>query len=484
LIRAQKYISIVGWLLFGGLAYCCIFLHLDRIPIKVWDESLFAMRAYYLATQGALLDNFSYFPSFTDYPNLKPPLGTFIQAASFRLLGYNELALRLPTAIFALLTSGLLIYFSRRTFDSYLLGILASLILFTSSGYIAPHVARTGDHDVLIAFWVLASVFVFYGYTQTFSRKYFWLLVVLLLAGFLTKSIVAFFVLPGFVLYLLCQNKLVAALKQPMLYLGIASLAVALLAYYLAMDQANPGFISKVSETVFGRYTGERNEQGHDFWFYFRQMGSSEFLPWVVLLPLNLYVYFATTNKNFKSLSLLLWSSLLSFLLVISFSATQLVWYEAPVYPLAAFMAGMTLYLLLSHTRIRMIATIVSLLAFIWAFYNTVHFNMHYQPSQPEEQFAYLMKKLEREQSSIKAYTIYSPPFNGQVGFYTPLYNEQKGYDIEVMTYWQDEQIRDHGYLMIYTDEQKTRAEQSYDLNLVAAYKNVRLYRCITNIGE
>ena len=471
-------VSILGLLLFLVLAYFPIFLHLDSAPVRIWDESLFAMRAYYMVIEGGYLPNFDYFPGMTHYPNLKPPLGTLFQAFSFKLLGFNELALRLPIALFVLLNCTLLFRWGWQVGQSLWIGVFACLILLTSTGYVSPHVARTGDQDVMLAFWVFAATYAFYRYYSSKKPAFLWLMTACFLAAFFTKSIVAFFFLPGFLIFLISQKQLGAVLKRKQVYLSAVISIGIIIAYYLVMEQYFPGFWRGVSETVFGRYTVERNGLHQAFYYYFLQFASREFMPWIILLFIQLIQLWRLKKQYpFFELCVLLWCCLLSHLFIISFSATKLSWYEVAVYPPAALLAGISFYQCLQITRWKKLIMIAGMLAFVISYYSIVNQVTHFRLHQANEKMAYLMKKIQHSHPEIKVYTVYSQAFNGQVAFYAQVMNAHQDYDINVMTFWEDQLNTAGGYVMLYNDNQLNRAKEEYDLELIDAYEEVRLFR-------
>ena len=158
-----------------ALAYFPLFLHLDSPPIKLWDESLFAMRAYYMAEEGAYLPDFSLFPGITPFANIKPPMGTAIQALFLRLLGYNELALRLPSALFGIGVIVVLWIGIKKVAKDFWPGFAAACVLISSAGFVRMHGTRTGDQDVFLAFWMLSGLLAYFQAAETQKARWIWL---------------------------------------------------------------------------------------------------------------------------------------------------------------------------------------------------------------------------------------------------------------------------------------------------------------------
>ena len=89
-----------------------IFWHLDTLPIRVWDEARLAINAYEMLNNGDLI--VTHFNGKPDMWNTKPPLLIWIQALFMKILGVNELSVRMPSTIAAFLTCIVLFIFSKK----------------------------------------------------------------------------------------------------------------------------------------------------------------------------------------------------------------------------------------------------------------------------------------------------------------------------------------------------------------------------------
>ena len=155
-MKQRDYLAIILLLL---LAYFPLFLHLDSIPLMVWDEARLAVSAF------EMLKNHAYIVvTYGDNPDLwsvKPPLMIWVIALSFKIFGYNELALRLPSALAGLATVIVLFQFCKTFFKSQSLGLFSAFVLMTSIGYVEHHVTRTGDYDALLVLLQFSSYLYF-----------------------------------------------------------------------------------------------------------------------------------------------------------------------------------------------------------------------------------------------------------------------------------------------------------------------------------
>src|SRR5690606_9717613 len=100
----------------------------------IWDEARLAINAYEMSQNGNLI--VTYFDGAPDMWNTKPPLLIWIQALFIKMFGFNELAIRLPSAIAALFTCVVILIFSEKYLKNFWFGFIAVVVLVTSQGYI------------------------------------------------------------------------------------------------------------------------------------------------------------------------------------------------------------------------------------------------------------------------------------------------------------------------------------------------------------
>src|SRR3989344_4807003 len=97
------------YLILTLLLYFVFFQHLDSFHIRNWDESMFAVNAYEMIQNNNYI--VPYYKNLPDMWNSKPPLQLWVQIFFIKLLGYNELAIRLPSALAGSL-SALILFFT------------------------------------------------------------------------------------------------------------------------------------------------------------------------------------------------------------------------------------------------------------------------------------------------------------------------------------------------------------------------------------
>ena len=97
--------AILEWLFVGivmVLLSVPLWLKVDQLPIRLWDEAQNAVNALEMSqTHNWLVRTYDYQPDTFD---CKPPLLIWFQVLSIKALGLTELAIRLPSVIFSILS--------------------------------------------------------------------------------------------------------------------------------------------------------------------------------------------------------------------------------------------------------------------------------------------------------------------------------------------------------------------------------------------
>jgi 4-amino-4-deoxy-L-arabinose transferase-like glycosyltransferase len=317
-----------------------IFAHLDSLPIQLWDESRLAINSYEMyKNQDWMVSTYNGKP---DLWNTKPPLLLWLQVVSFKILGVNELALRLPSAIAGMLTC-LLVYWIFARKKQYLHGFLAVLILVTSMGFIKyHHSTRTGDYDALLTFFTTAYCICYYLYIEESKRKYLWLTVIFITLAVMTKTIAGLMFLPALFVYTIYKRRFQILLKEPAFYLGILLIFGTIGGYYWLREQYIPGYFEAVKNNDFwGRYAvyngTDRPTRGA--LFYFDLLTGPYFAYWCIPLVIGILLIFIRTN-NFRSMSIYFTLTGLLFFAIISSSTNKNDWYDMPMYPLISIVTA------------------------------------------------------------------------------------------------------------------------------------------------
>ena len=424
-----------------------LLLHLDSHTLYTWDEATNALQVLEMEENGNYLRR--HFLGRPDTWETKPPLLTWLQVGFTKLLGAGELAIRLPSALAALLTVLGIWWFLTRYFRLPLAGLLAGLATVGASGYATTHVARSGDHDALLIFWLLGGALAFYRYLTHLDRgkgAARWLLLfgICFTAGIYTKSIAGLFFAPGILLGTLVLGKILVPLRDWRFY-AIALGSVGLVAlYYVLNERATPGYWQLVWENeLFPRFNNtattynynELPHRGH----YLELLFTKDWLWFSWLLPVALIVLFWQAERATQRFAGYLLVIAATFLLVIS-NGTYNSWYHAPVLRLLSIPFGIGLALLLErgfrladperNGLVRGASWAAVVLIFGASLYRTFDQNVYFAalPGDHNPHGEYL-RHLAATQAERTRLFAYYPSLNRPWMFYEKMY-QRRGYQI------------------------------------------------------
>lgn len=326
------------------------FINLNRLPIRVWDESRLANSAYEMYRNG-----WSFVTTFKGSPDLwntKPPLLIWMQTLAMHVVGPNELAVRLPTGIAVFLTCAGMFYFSRRVTGRYLLGFFSAFVLISCLGFNEFHTGRSGDYDAMLAMWTTFAAFAFFlaDRFRFQSRRWTLLFFVFLTLAVLTKSVGGLIFAPAYVIYALIRGNFMAALRSRHLWWGVGIFVVGVFGYYLIREAMGPGYLKAVMENdVFGRYNTVLDGHQGSPKYYLMNMIDFRFAKFYLFAVAGIIGVFFLKKSPLRDVGLYALLLFVIYMLVISFGQTKLEWYDNPAFPFAAIMAGV-FFVLLTET--------------------------------------------------------------------------------------------------------------------------------------
>ena len=311
--------------------------------LHIWDEARLAVNAAEMLRSGDWL--VTQYGGQPDLWNTKPPLLIWLQAAGLYLLGHNTLAIRLPSVAAALGTAWLVYRFGRYGLGSRFVGTFAALILATSPGFNGTHVARFGDYDAVLCLALTAAALCWYRYGQRRQEAQLWLGAGWFALALLTKSAAALLIMPSLAICLLVQPAH-WVFGQWRTYGAVAAAFGPLALFYVLREAAAPGYLHATwANDWYGRLSQPLATVRYPWWIYFERLLFPGLLGWSLLLPvgswLGSFAHRAAPPKvrfaRFASLYVAV------FLVVVSVARTRLVWYSAPVYPVAALLCALGL---------------------------------------------------------------------------------------------------------------------------------------------
>lgn len=345
------------WLLFP-LVWLAFFWQLGDSPLYDLDEGAFSEATREMFERGNFIA--TYLNGQPRYD--KPILIYWLQALATLPLGFNELALRLPSALAATLWVAALYRFGRRFLDP--LGGAVAALLLTCSLMVLIN-ARAATADALLNLLLCLSLLDIYRYYQTPNRRLVvrvWLWMAL---GLLTKGPVAL-LLPLLIsgLFFTWQGRVrdwARALLDPWGWLLFLALTLPwLIAVALEPDyQFYAGFLFQHN---LGRFTDTM--EGHGGHLYYYLLAAP-----LILLPftgwfLNLLPQVRTDLGDPLGRYLWIWFSVV--LVIFSFSNTQLPHYMLyglvpPVLLMARARERLTAWWLAYPAPILMLAALLAL---------------------------------------------------------------------------------------------------------------------------
>lgn len=475
--------------IYALLCYFQVFHHVDFFPLLSWDESLFGMRMLSIAEDGEYLKNFSSFQGM-GHPNHKPPFITLIQAFFYHLFGDTkiELAMRLPTALSSLAILAFFPYFSKKKLGTSSWGVLAGLVLLCSRGYNTLHVGKTGDHDAPLAIIMIFGLFCFYQYLEAKDAKlrlrYLAFLTLSFLLGYLTKSLMAFFFVFGFIAYAGAKGKLLMLLKRPSIYVACLILFACILLYHFILDRIATDHHTKMHISGLMQYVKMHASQTHNHpWdYYFYRLLGRQFYPFMYIIPIGISVAFNRHFPKLRDVTLLACFSLLSYFIILSLSVTKLEWYDAAMYPPLAMIAASGIYMIWRSAETFLARSeffspslkfIGIFLLFAFPFY-WINSQYHvYKLLYPGEKFAYIMEQVNRK-SKIKNYFLAAPLGIPHASFYAAYYNKNKDYHITLTDSSSGFEVGDH--IMACHDEYIEQIKKQYEVFRVDMYDQCRFF--------
>lgn len=474
-------------LFFSTVVYFPLFLHLENLPLRIWDEARLAVSAYEMSNNGNYI--VVHFNGNPDMWSTKPPLMIWLQVLCLRIFGVNELAIRLPAAIAALFTCVSILLFAIRFLKSYWFGMLAVMILVTAGGYIDLHVTRTGDYESLLVLNTTLYALFFFLFIETDKLKFLYLTILFLILAALTKGVAALLFLPALFLYALLRGKLLQVLKTPHLYAGILLFAVFAGGYYLLREHLNPGYLDAIKENELGgRYLQTLEGHQHPYWIYFSNLTGNHFSPWHLFVPVGML--FGIFHKQTIIRNLSLYSALIVvvYFFIISGAQTRIFWYDAPMFPFLSLLAAVFFWYWfdwLSSTKIfahqlqkNVVPAAFVFLVFVIPYSKII--DKVYKPKEEEWVKEYsFMRHLQKGLQGMKDLNNHLVCYgNGKTPamFYVHAMQD-KGVKIDFADY---KKLRAGVIAMAFQPEIKREIERRYETVVIEEENNVKVYRIKT----
>lgn len=319
------------------LGFILIFLGLGENAFIPWDEAIYAKIAKNMVTTG------DYLRMQWDLGKIwyeKPPLAMWMMAAMMNIFGITEFAARLPSAIFGFGTVILTYVFGKRLFNKTT-GYFAGLSIITTT-YILYH-SRLAMTDISTTFFITLALYFYWKTVEDRKPLKNWLIAGAAIgAAAMIKNVVGFLplVIIGFNEIYLLVTKQTKFMFGRYALLALVSFAIYLPWHIVMYSLYGQSFIDQYYiYHVLQRGTSEIEDKGKPFFWYLVVLKVGMRVWFVALLGAFPLTFVLATLKKHKKHAFLLIYSLVIFLFF-SASASKLVWYIMPIYPVLAIMVG------------------------------------------------------------------------------------------------------------------------------------------------
>jgi 4-amino-4-deoxy-L-arabinose transferase-like glycosyltransferase len=453
------------------VAYISLFYRLGSAPVVLWDESRLGMNALEMLNNKNWLVTYAF--GTPDLWNTKPPLLIWIQASLFWLFGANEITLRIPSALAGLATTALVAWFGTYKLKSPLVGLFSALILLTTNGYIDNHVTRSGDYDSLLVFFTTWYVLSFYLYLEEGHRRYLWYTGIGITLALLTKSAAGAIFLPALLLYTILRKQLLPLLRRKEVYVMVAGIVGTVALFFIARESAGAGYLHAMYENdLGGRMLNDLsgNNQVFPWDAYLQMLIHDELIPWICFFPIGFVLLLhSTAPRIYRHIALLIALVVPFFLFVISSAKTKYFWYEAPIYPFCALLAGVGLAFIFQATITALGAgqqpwLLLLLMLCIFAYPLSVVWSEDFQPVQePDFLFGRHIKYQAKEVGQIENYTLLSGlDYNSSMEFYRLAAMRKYHHKIRPLPSWRLREIKVNETVVVCNPVMRARLDSIY----------------------
>lgn len=351
----------------------------------MWDESWYALNAQEMLEKGNYLEVFLL--GQPDLGNTKPPFALWCMLPFIKLFGFNELGVRLASAMFALSSTVLLYLVGLKVLKDKLYALALPLVLLSSTGFVSQHIARSGDTDSILAFLILAQSLSFYTYTtrahQPNAQWYLVATALLLSLGCLTKGIAGLLVLPGLLAWAIYTRHFIAIFRGWGFYAGLIIFILLVPGYYWYRGILTPGYVDAVVKFELGGRLEQQtylNEEKLPFYYYYKAfVTENRLLNWVYALPIAIVYLIKSEQSRVKNLGIFMLFALAGISTLLCLSSTKLYWYDAALYPIIACIIGLAAALFITNNKptFSVLFILLFLPAYQYIIKNNVYTSMH-----------------------------------------------------------------------------------------------------------
>ena len=203
--KTVNVLTAVFFLAISSLFLFILFRNLGTSSVINYDEARHGISAYEMLQTGNWIENTFMYQK--DLWNLKPPLSFWAEALAMKLVGYNILAFRLPSALSLMILFFTLAWFLLKNYGKT--AAACFMVLFTAfDDFFFAHFGRSGDADALYVLFYFAALLCVFQYGQkNGKRSNLYLACFFAALAFLTKSFHAAVLYLSIILYLFVMRK-------------------------------------------------------------------------------------------------------------------------------------------------------------------------------------------------------------------------------------------------------------------------------------
>ena len=320
------------------IVLCCLLLFFYKLgdrPLWEYDEAMHAQVAKEMLQRGDWCTPVFNGENFYD----KPVLHFWLVIGSYRALGVNELAARLPSALLGVL-GALLVYLWARTLYGSLTALLSALVLATSAEYVI--LSQNIIHDLALSLFISIALFLFHRASREngFTKVTFVCFYAALGCAVLTKGPIGL-LLPGLIIFLyLLKTKQWHLILNRYIVAGAAVFLIIALPWYIIMALRHDDYLQAfLIKGNIARFFSRKSGHREPFYFYI-QMLAAGFFPWSVFIPSALYLHFQNFRQRKDNDSFFLLLSAVAPLVFFSLSRSKLPTYILSIFPALAILIG------------------------------------------------------------------------------------------------------------------------------------------------
>ncbi len=322
-------------ILFLLLSFLCLYFYRLGAP-GIWNPN----EAFYAETPREMIESHDLLTPFFNYQFRfeKPVLMYWLVLPFYALMGINETAARMASAVSAVIGVLVTFWFARMVWKSNRAGLISAAFLAAAFDYNSA--ARYASPEMVLTLLITASIVVFYKWHSDGSKRGgLWRLLFYVLCGLstLTKGpigiILPFLVIAGFLLI----KRDFRSMRSILSVTGFAAyLAVSLPWYLYMLHRYGTQFSSVVMGENLSRFLSNKSGESSPF-FYFTVLPWN-FLPGSVFLVPAFFWMKKMVKMREEVLFPLVWFSVV--FIFFSFSRSKLPPYIYPLFPAAATLAG------------------------------------------------------------------------------------------------------------------------------------------------